>query len=131
VRGGDPRIAAPHWFHSDTVVTTIWPSSGGPSREQSIDRNRGSRRGVHGTAHADAACAGRSAQVPLPQPLIVLLIAVVVFFLLNERFLLPQNLSFITQQTVIVGTLAIAQTLVILTAGIDLSIAPSWCSARW
>ncbi|MDQ5973547.1 MAG: fructose transport system permease protein [Actinomycetota bacterium] len=59
---------------------------------------------------------------PYLSPLIVLLIAVVVFFLLNERFLLPQNLSFITQQTVIVGTLAIAQTLVILTAGIDLSI---------
>ena len=59
---------------------------------------------------------------PYLSPLIVLLVAVIVFYLLNERFLLPQNLSFITQQTVIVGTLAIAQTLVILTAGIDLSI---------
>ena len=59
---------------------------------------------------------------PYLSPLIVLLVAVVVFFLLNERFLLPGNLSFLTQQTVIVGTLAIAQTLVILTAGIDLSI---------
>jgi len=59
---------------------------------------------------------------PYLSPLIVLLVAVLVFFLLNERFLLPGNLSFLTQQTVIVGTLAIAQTLVILTAGIDLSI---------
>ncbi|MBI1351574.1 MAG: ABC transporter permease [Actinomycetales bacterium] len=59
---------------------------------------------------------------PWLSPLIVLAVAVVIFYLLNSRFLLPQNLSFITQQTVIVGTLAIAQTLVILTAGIDLSI---------
>ena len=59
---------------------------------------------------------------PYLSPLIVLVVAVIVFYLLNERFLLPQNLSFMTQQTVVVGTLAIAQTLVILTAGIDLSI---------
>lgn len=59
---------------------------------------------------------------PYLSPLIVLLVAVIVFYLLNDRFLLPQNISFITQQTVVVGTLAIAQTIVILTAGIDLSI---------
>jgi fructose transport system permease protein len=59
---------------------------------------------------------------PYLSPLIVLVVAVIVFYLLNDRFLLPQNLSFVTQQTVVVGTLAIAQTLVILTAGIDLSI---------
>jgi fructose transport system permease protein len=59
---------------------------------------------------------------PYLSPLIVLLVAVIVFYLLNDRFLLPQNLSFVTQQTVVVGTLAIAQTLIILTAGIDLSI---------
>jgi len=59
---------------------------------------------------------------PYLSPLIVLVVAVVIFYLLNERFLLPQNISFVTQQTVVVGTLAIAQTLIILTAGIDLSI---------
>lgn len=59
---------------------------------------------------------------PYLSPLIVLIVAVIIFYLLNERFLLPQNISFITQQTVVVGTLAIAQTLIILTAGIDLSI---------
>ena len=32
------------------------------------------------------------------------------------------NLSLITQQVAVVGTLAIAQTLIILTAGIDLSV---------
>lgn len=59
---------------------------------------------------------------PFLSPLIVLVIAMVVFTLLNERFLLPGNLSFLTQQSVVIGTLAIAQTLIILTAGIDLSI---------
>lgn len=59
---------------------------------------------------------------PYLSPLIVLVVAMVIFTLINHRFLLPGNLSFLTQQTVIVGTLAIAQTLVILTAGIDLSI---------
>jgi len=59
---------------------------------------------------------------PYLSPLIVLVVAMVVFTLLNERFLLPGNLSFLTQQSVVIGTLAIAQTLIILTAGIDLSI---------
>jgi len=59
---------------------------------------------------------------PFLSPLIVLIVAMVIFTLLNERFLLPGNLSFLTQQAVVIGTLAIAQTLIILTAGIDLSI---------
>lgn len=59
---------------------------------------------------------------PYLSPLIVLIAAMIIFTLLNERFILPTNLSLMTQQTVIVGTLAIAQTLIILTAGIDLSI---------
>jgi fructose transport system permease protein len=59
---------------------------------------------------------------PYLSPLFVLIIAMIIFTLLNERFILANNLSLMTQQTVIVGTLAIAQTLVILTAGIDLSI---------
>jgi fructose transport system permease protein len=59
---------------------------------------------------------------PYVSPLVVLVIAMVVFSLINPRFLLPGNLSFLTQQTVVIGTLAIAQTLIILTAGIDLSI---------
>ncbi len=46
----------------------------------------------------------------------------VVFGLLNDRFLRVENLSLITQQVAVVGTLAIAQTLIILTAGIDLSV---------
>ncbi len=59
---------------------------------------------------------------PYLSPLAVLVVAMIVFTLLNERFILATNLSLLTQQMVIVGTLAIAQTLIILTAGIDLSI---------
>lgn len=39
----------------------------------------------------------------------------------EQRFLTPQNMSLIFQQTAVIGVLALGQTLVILTAGIDLS----------
>jgi fructose transport system permease protein len=55
-------------------------------------------------------------------PLFVLLLAVVIFSINADRFLQPGNLSLIVQQVMVVGTLGIAQTLVILTAGIDLSV---------
>jgi fructose transport system permease protein len=59
---------------------------------------------------------------PAISPAIVLIAAVVVFGGLNERFLEPSNLSLVSQQVAVVGTLALAQTLIILTAGIDLSV---------
>ncbi len=59
---------------------------------------------------------------PWISPLIVLIVAIIIFGLLNNRFWAISNLSLITQQVSIVGTIAIAQTLVILTAGIDLSV---------
>lgn len=54
-------------------------------------------------------------------PLIALLAACVFFSLQSPRFLTPENVSLIAQQVMVVGVLAIGQTLVILTAGIDLS----------
>ena len=42
--------------------------------------------------------------------------------LAGDRFFAPFNLSLIVQQVTIIGILGIAQTLVILTAGIDLSV---------
>lgn len=59
---------------------------------------------------------------PAIGPAIVLIGAVIVFTLLNERFISPANLSLITQQVAVVGVLALGQTLIILTAGIDLSV---------
>jgi fructose transport system permease protein len=59
---------------------------------------------------------------PAISPAVVLVIAIVIFGVINPRFLFPANLSLITQQVAVVGTLALAQTLIILTAGIDLSV---------
>ncbi|WP_277207400.1 ABC transporter permease [Isoptericola croceus] len=59
---------------------------------------------------------------PALSPAIVLVLSVIVFGQLNDRFLALSNLSLITQQVAVVGTLAAAQTLIILTAGIDLSV---------
>jgi fructose transport system permease protein len=55
-------------------------------------------------------------------PLFVLVLAIVIFSIAAGRFLEPANLSLIVQQVMVVGTLGIAQTLIILTAGIDLSV---------
>jgi fructose transport system permease protein len=54
-------------------------------------------------------------------PLIALVLACVFFTTQSDRFLDPTNFSLIIQQVMVVGTLAIGQTLIILTAGIDLS----------
>lgn len=54
-------------------------------------------------------------------PLLALLLACGFFALQSDRFLTGQNLSLILQQVMVVGVIAIGQTLIILTAGIDLS----------
>ncbi|HET8904168.1 MAG TPA: ABC transporter permease [Saccharospirillum sp.] len=56
-------------------------------------------------------------------PLIVLLLSIVVFgLLLGTTFFSPFALTLILQQVQIVGIIAAAQSLIILTAGIDLSV---------
>ena len=60
---------------------------------------------------------------PPAAPGIVLVLAVALFGVLaGNRFLQPFNLSLVLQQVTIIGFLAVAQTLIILTAGIDLSV---------
>ncbi|MFI8618738.1 ABC transporter permease [Acidovorax sp. NPDC077693] len=54
-------------------------------------------------------------------PFIALLLACGFFALQSDRFLSSQNFALILQQVMVVGVIAIGQTLVILTAGIDLS----------
>ncbi len=54
-------------------------------------------------------------------PLLALLLACVFFASQSDRFLTGQNFSLILQQVMVVGVIAIGQTLVVLTAGIDLS----------
>ena len=58
---------------------------------------------------------------PTVGPLIALLLAMAFFSVKSDRFLDAQNLSLVLQQVMVVGVLAIGQTFVILTAGIDLS----------
>jgi fructose transport system permease protein len=90
------------------------PAPEGPSTSALVAEARSASLGAraHDILHAN----------PTLGPAIVLLIAVLIFAGTTERFLEPANLSLIVQQVMVVGTLGIAQTLVILTAGIDLSV---------
>jgi fructose transport system permease protein len=54
-------------------------------------------------------------------PLLALLAACAFFASRTDRFLTGDNLSLILQQVMVVGVIAIGQTLIVLTAGIDLS----------
>ncbi len=68
----------------------------------------------------------RSGRTPLELlgalgPLLALLAACAFFATQSDRFLTGGNLSLVLQQVMVVGVIAIGQTLVILTAGIDLS----------
>jgi fructose transport system permease protein len=58
---------------------------------------------------------------PILGPLAVLVLAIVAFSLVNGRFLSAANLGLVLQQVTVIATLALGQTLVILTAGIDLA----------
>lgn len=75
-------------------------------------RDRGPTRRVQHLLHRQ----------PALSPLVVLILACVVFSLLNARFYRPENLSLVAQQVAVIGSLAVGQTVVILTAGIDLSV---------
>lgn len=60
---------------------------------------------------------------PTAVPAIVLALGVVAFSLIvGSRFLSTFNLSLIIQQVTIIGVIGIAQTLIVITAGIDLSV---------
>ena len=60
---------------------------------------------------------------PAAVPLIVLVMSLVIFgLILGSRFFSPFAMTLILQQVAIVGFVGAAQTLVILTAGIDLSV---------
>lgn len=61
-------------------------------------------------------------QTPSAVPMIVLIVSVAVFALLSENFFRATTMSTILQQIAIVGILGCAQSIVILTAGIDLSV---------
>src|SRR5581483_929118 len=59
---------------------------------------------------------------PALGPFLVLVVSSIIFNFLNSRFLSSTNVSLMLQQVAVVAALGVAQTLIILTAGIDLSI---------
>jgi fructose transport system permease protein len=60
---------------------------------------------------------------PVISPAFVLLVSCIVFTFLGEgRFQRPDTIGIILQQTGVLATLAIGQTLIILTAGVDLAV---------
>jgi fructose transport system permease protein len=71
---------------------------------------------------AAAETARRWITAPTVGPFFALVLTMAFFTYESDRFLQTQNLSLVLQQTMVVGVLAIGQTLVILTAGIDLSV---------
>jgi fructose transport system permease protein len=67
---------------------------------------------------------------PALGPFIVLVASAIVFQFLNSRFLASQDVSLMLQQVAVVAALGVAQTLIILTAGIDLSIGAAMILAQ-
>ncbi len=59
---------------------------------------------------------------PTTIPALVLIASLIFFSLVSNNFLQAFNFSLILQQVTVIGIVAIAQTLIILTAGIDLSV---------
>jgi fructose transport system permease protein len=80
--------------------------------EELLGERRTPARAAHDLLH----------RMPALSPLIVLILAGVIFTVANPRFASAANLSIVLQQAAVVGSLAVGQTLIILTAGIDLSI---------
>jgi fructose transport system permease protein len=61
------------------------------------------------------------ARNPVLGPTAALLVVMIFFSVATDTFLNVDNFSLIVQQSVVIGTLALGQTLIILTAGIDLA----------
>lgn len=61
-------------------------------------------------------------QYPTAIPVFIMLAAIAVFAGISQNFFSPFNMSLILQQVTVIGVVGMAQTLVILTAGIDLSV---------
>ena len=59
---------------------------------------------------------------PTAIPALILIVSILGFGLVAPRFLAASTLSIILQQVTVTGVIAIAQTIIILTAGIDLSV---------
>ena len=63
-------------------------------------------------------------------PLVVLVVAAVIFDIINSRMFNPANLSIMLQEVAVIGLLALGQSIIILTAGIDLSVGAAMILAQ-
>jgi len=86
--------------------------SGASEKVAEFQEDTGSLRRLQNWLHA----------TPSAVPMIVLVVALAVFGLLSANFFKAMTLSTILQQIAVVGIIGIAQSLVVLTAGIDLSV---------
>ena len=92
---------------------TAAPEAGGESVAAADPVERGFGRRLQNLLHVH----------PTAVPGVVLIASIVLFgALVGERFFQPFNFSLVLQQVTIIGIVGVAQTLVILTAGIDLSV---------
>jgi ribose/xylose/arabinose/galactoside ABC-type transport system permease subunit len=92
------------------VSTTLQPAS--TATEQFALRQRSPVQRVQHLLHS----------YPAISPFLVLVISFIVFSTINPRFASANSLSLVVQQVAVIGALAVGQTLIILTAGIDLSV---------
>ncbi len=67
---------------------------------------------------------------PALGPFLVLACSSLIFYALNGRFLASENVSLMLQQVAVIAALGVGQTLIILTAGIDLSIGAAMILAQ-
>lgn len=74
-----------------------------------------------GNEGATASILTRARAMSTLGPLLALVLAAAFFTTRSDRFLTTDNVSLVAQQVAVVGIIAIGQTLIILTAGIDLS----------
>jgi fructose transport system permease protein len=78
-----------------------------------LDRERGVLERIQHALH----------RYPVISPAVVLLLSCVVFTVFGHgRFQRPETIGIVLQQTAVLAALAVGQTLIILTAGIDLSV---------
>jgi fructose transport system permease protein len=105
----------PHFRHDkrqgSIVTTTLDSHPPASAAEQFAQRQQSPLQRVQHLLHSH----------PSLSPLLVLVVAFIIFTLLNPAFAQPRTLSIVIQQVAVIAALAIGQTLVILTAGIDLS----------
>jgi fructose transport system permease protein len=94
------------------VTTAIDDDAASAALEEFLNRPPSVGQRIHSVLHSQ----------PALSPAIVLVLACVGFSLTSSHFYQLQNLSLVVQQVAVVGALAAGQTLIILTAGIDLSI---------